>query len=194
MPDMQAELQAAPLEEALLVSPASDKRRLLLSELKKDYIRNYRAIAKALGNEDPETAHYAAAAIANAKSQFENDIREFDGKYHRDRNNPALVRAYSDYVLGYLRCGILSKMEARKYSYLYLGLLDAVPKTEDDYVSLVDEAVSVGDYQTALRHAEDSKSNLNLLKVYYCTGRGKEFLKLLEESPYPELWRFFHDS
>jgi len=183
MPDVEAELQTAPLEEVLLVSAPSDKRRLLLAELKKDYIRNYSAIAKALGNEDSEVSHYAAASIANAKSEFENDIREFDGKYHRDADNPGLIRAYSDYVLSYLRCGILSKMEARKYSYLYLSLLDAVPKTPDDYRNLVDEAVSIGYYRTALRHAEDSSDNLNLLKVYYCTGRGKEFLELLEETP-----------
>jgi hypothetical protein len=194
MPDVHAELQAAPLEEVLLVSPPPDKRRLLLAELKKEHIANYSAIAKAFDNEDSEVAHYAAAAVASAKSEFENDIREFDGKYHRDKDNPALIRAYADYVLSYLQCGILSRLEMRKYSYLYLNLLDNFPKNQDDYQNLVAQAINVKDYRIALRHAEASGSPLNLLKVYYYTGRREEFFKTLEALEDSELKRFFYDS
>jgi hypothetical protein len=192
MPNVEAEIQAAPLEEILLVSTTADKRKLLLAELKKDYIKNYTAIAKAFDNEDHETSHYAAAAVTNAKSGFENDIREFDSRYHRDQDNLDLVRAYSDYVLSYLRCGILDRMEMKKYSYLYINLMAAVKTpetfmTEHDYGNIVGETIYVGDYQaaqrwaeTALNAVESESSYLGLLKVYYHTGRSNEFFELLE--------------
>lgn len=192
-PDMELETQAVPLEEIFLISSNNDKRKHLLSELKKDYISNYGIIIKALDNDDPETSHYAASAITNAKAGFENDLREFDRKYTRNMDDLKLVRMYADYVHDYLQSGILDQIEEKKYKYLLINLLTNASPSEEflnerDYMNIVNEAISVKEFTIAEHWAEaaheklgNESTYLNLLKVYYNTNRIEQFFELLND-------------
>jgi hypothetical protein len=190
-PDEESEIQSAPLEEVFLVSTSADRRKKLLFELKKESIATYAAIKKAYDNDDPETSHYAASAISSVKTEFQNKIREFDSQYARDSQNTGLIREYSDHVLEFFKSDTLEDMEMKKYSFLYLNLMtpmDNAPGflTGDDYVNIVNEAISVGEYGTAEYWAElsfaaeESERNyLSLLKVYYCISRPDKFFLTL---------------
>lgn len=192
-PDIELEMQTMPLEEILLVSDNSEKRRYLLSELKKEYIINYGTIVKALDNDDPEVSHYAASAITSAKAEFENDIRDFDNRYNRNKGDLELIRHYADYVYSYIKSGILDPMEIRKYSFLFINILTGVESpekflTELDYTNIVNESIIVNDFTIAEHWAdfahklfENESTYMNLLKIYYYTNRTEQMLKTLDD-------------
>ena len=188
-PDVESEMQAVHLEELFLVSANADKRKRLLNELKKESTINYGAISKALDNEDPESAHYAAAALANAKSEFENELRDYDNLYNRDKENTKLCRDYANRVKDFLDSGILTGIELKRYNYLICNLLTTLPQhTAHDYDLIVTSAIFNNEYEIAgkwaleFHHNETcEKSYLHLLKIYYETGLKENFRTLLAE-------------
>ena len=198
-PDVEIESQAVPLEEVLLVSADEVKRSHLLMQLKKDRIDNYEMIRKALDSDDPETSHYAASALTSAKANFENTIREMDSKYIKNSKDPALIRAYADYVVGFVHSGILDAAEEKKYSYIYINILTSVDNpeallTDADYADIVDRAIFVGEFETAQRWAEAAynlriteASSLSMLKVYYYTGQQELFFGALDELKHSDI-------
>jgi len=191
-PDVETESSAVPFEEVLLVSADEVKRSHLLMQLKKDRIDNYEMIRKALDSDDPETSHYAASALTSAKANFENTIREMDSKYIKNSKDPQLIRAYADYVAGFVHSGILDTMEEKKYSYIYINILTSVDNPDEflsdaDYAAIVDRAIFVGEYEIAQRWAEvaysvrvTEASSLGMLKVYYYTGQQELFFAALD--------------
>lgn len=192
-PDVEMESQAVPLEEVLLVSSDAIKRSHLLMQLKQSSIENFDMIRKALDSDDPETSHYAASALTSAKAKFENTIREMDRKYIANSRDGNLIRAYADYVLGYLKSGILDQLEEKKYSYVYLNILTTVDNPQDvlteyDYLNVVDRAIFLEDYKTAQEWAErgfemeaTESTFLNLLKVYYYTNQSDQFFETMNK-------------
>jgi hypothetical protein len=192
-PDVEAEMQAVPLEELFLISTHADKRKHLLGELKKESSVNFGTIAKALDNEDPESAHYAAAALASAKADFENELREFDNQYNRKKEDEKLCRDYAGRVRAFLDSGILTGIELKRYHYLIINLLTAIPGNggslgHDDYDKIVKSALFNNEYEVAKKWALECQaenasetSYLNLLTVYYNTGLKEEFKKTLDD-------------
>jgi hypothetical protein len=192
-PDVEAEMQAVPLEELFLVSADVDKRKGLLTELKKESAINYGAVAKALDIEDPESSHYAAAALANAKAEFENELRDFDNRYHREPDNVKLIREYAAKVRGLLASGILAGVELKRYHYLNMNLLQAIKNRgkkmiAEDYEFIVKSAFFNKEYGMAeewaveghqMKPTEDTY--LNLLRIYYDTGRTADFIATMDE-------------
>lgn len=193
-PIVEEEMQSVPLEELFIVASDTEKRKYLLAELKKeDVVPDYGIIAKALDNDDVETSHYAAAAITNVKATFENGIRIFDNDYHRRKNDLEFVREYADYVLSFLRSGILAEIEKRKYSYLLINILTSTEHpesflTDRDYVNIVDEAIKTGDFSIAEKWAkfafslsENENTYLSLLKIFYVTHQNEDFFEMIEK-------------
>ena len=192
-PDVEAEMQAVPLEELFLISTHTDKRKHLLNELKKESSVNFGTISKALDNEDPESAHYAAAALASAKADFENELREFDNQYNRKKDDEKLCREYAGRVRAFIDSGILTGIELKRYHYLIINLLTAIPGNggslgHDDYDYVVKSALFNNEYEVAKKWALECQtanaseaSYLNLLTIYYNTGLKEEFKKTLDD-------------
>ena len=192
-PDVEAEMQAVPLEELFLISTDADKRKHLLGELKKEKLVNFGTISKALDNKDPESAHYAAAALASAKADFENELREFDNKYNRKKEDEKLCREYAGRVRAFLDSGILTNIELKRYHYLVINLLTGIPGNggilcHDDYNDIVKSALFNQEYEVAKKWALECQSVsasetsfLNLLTIYYDTGLKEEFKKTLDD-------------
>jgi hypothetical protein len=190
-PDVEAEMQAVPLEELFLISSDADKRKGILTELKKESAINYGAVAKALDIDDPESSHYAAAALANAKAEFENELRDFDNRYTREPKNEKLCREYAARVRDFLDSGILAGVELKRYHYLNINLLSSIKKNEkplepEDYGFIVKSAFYNKEFGMAEEWALEGHeakqlemSYLNLLKIYYDTGRNTDFFATL---------------
>lgn len=192
-PDVEAEMQVVPLEELFLVSTDADKRKGLLTELKKESAINYGAVSKALDIDDPESSHYAAAALANAKAEFENELRSFDNRYHRETDNVKLIREYAAKVRDLLNSGILAGVELKRYHYLNMNLLQAIKNRgkrmiAEDYEWIVKSAFFNKEYgiaeEWALEGHQQKPSEdtyLNLLRIYYDTGRTADFIAMMDE-------------
>ncbi|MCL2254479.1 MAG: hypothetical protein FWC09_08550, partial [Lachnospiraceae bacterium] len=192
-PDKETEMQKVPLEELFLISTDVEKRKHLLNELKKETAINYGTITKALDNEDPESAHYAAAALANVKAEYENELRDYDNRYNRNNENTKLCREYAGRTRDFLDSGILTGIELKRYNYLIINLLSGIPQNggtlnNDDYVSIVKSAIFNGEYEIAKKWALECHellpseiSFLHLLKIYYDTGLTENFFSILDD-------------
>jgi len=198
-PDVESETQAVPLEELFLVSANADKRKRLLNELKKESAINYGAVSKALDNDDPESAHYAAAALANAKSEYENELRDYDNRYNQNKENDILCREYAYRVKDFLDSGILSGIEFKRYHYQIINLLTTIPQygyrlLPRDYDLIVSSALFNHEYETAGLWAQEflntqasETSYLHLLRIYYDTGLKDKFFALLDDLKHSEI-------
>ncbi|MFQ8600695.1 MAG: tetratricopeptide repeat protein [Oscillospiraceae bacterium] len=193
-PDEATDLNTVPLEEALLVSDKGSMRRSLLNVLKSDFDNSLAAISAALESEDTETSHYAATVLMDVTAKFIKTTQSMQVEYDKQPDNTELASMYADYIFQFLETGILSEIEVKTYSHLYVQLVGSLythgrQKVEGrDYrraVSLLmDQKESDEALMWAKRAVENLPQNLDahlaLLKVYHETGQRERFLEALE--------------
>lgn len=73
--------ELVPLEEALLLDPAAQRRKLMLLLLADDPAQNYALLELARRNRDSEVAHYAATAMAQAGKRADQDLERLRQAY-----------------------------------------------------------------------------------------------------------------
>lgn len=193
-PDEATDLNTVPLEEALLVSDKGSMRRSLLNVLKSDFDNSLAAISAALESGDTETSHYAATVLMDVTAKFIKITQSMQVEYDKQPDNTELASMYADYIFQFLETGILSEIEVKTYSHLYVQLVGSLythgrQKVEGrDYrraVSLLmDQKESDEALMWAKRAVENLPQNLDahlaLLKVYHETGQRERFLEALE--------------
>ena len=157
--DYETEKEFVPLEEALIISDVQDKRRALLNVLKADVSNNMKSLVKALDNEDPETAHYAAAALMDILQKYSKKLSGFQQKYEENPQDADINREYADTTFEYISSGVLGEIEVKKYSHLYVDLIDNLntfhPELIDteQYKNVVECLLKIGKYEDADRWA-----------------------------------------
>lgn len=193
-PDEATDLNTVPLEEALLVSDKGSMRRSLLNVLKSDFDNSLAAISAALESEDTETSHYAATVLMDVTAKFIKTTQSMQVEYDKQPDNTELASMYADHIFQFLETGILSEIEVKTYSHLYVQLVGSLythgrQEVEGrDYrraVSLLmDQKESDEALMWAKRAVENLPHNLDahlaLLKVYHETGQRERFLEALE--------------
>lgn len=193
-PDEVTDLNTVPLEEALLVSDKGNMRRSLLNVLKSDFDNSLAAISAALESEDTETSHYAATVIMDVTAKFIKTTQSMQVEYDKQPDNTELASMYADYIYQFLETGILSEIEVKTYTHLYVQLVGSLythgrqEVKGQDYrraVSLLmDQKESDEALMWAKRAVENLPQNLDarisLLKVYHETGQREYFLEALE--------------
>lgn len=193
-PDEATDLNTVPLEEALLVSDKGSMRRSLLNVLKSDFDNSLAAISAALESDDTETSHYAATVLMDVTAKFIKTTQSMQVEYDKQPDNTELASMYADYIFQFLETGILSEIEVKTYSHLYVQLVGSLythgrQEVEGrDYrraVSLLmDQKESDEALMWAKRAVENLPQNLDahlaLLKVYHETGQRERFLEALE--------------
>ena len=112
--DYETEKEFVPLEEALIISDVEDKRRALLNVLKADVSNNMKSLVKALDNEDPETAHYAAAALMDILQKYSKKLAGFQQKYQENPQDADINKEYADTTFEYISSGVLGEIEVKK--------------------------------------------------------------------------------
>lgn len=193
--DYETEKEFVPLEEALIISDVQDKRRALLNVLKADVSNNMKSLVKALDNEDPETAHYAAAALMDILQKYSKKLSGFQQKYEENPQDADINREYADTTFEYISSGVLGEIEVKKYSHLYVDLIDNLntfhPELIDteQYKNVVECLLKIGKYEDADRWANLSierqpnmeQSYLNALNVKYKTEQWEDFKAVLDK-------------
>ena len=193
--DYETEKEFVPLDEALIISDVEDKRRALLNVLKADVSNNMKSLVKALDNEDPETAHYAAAALMDILQKYSKKLAGFQQKYQENPQDADINKEYADTTFEYISSGVLGEIEVKKYSHLYVELIDNLntfhPEMLDTehYKNVVECLINIGKYDDADRWANLSierqpnmeQSYLNALNVKYKTEQWEDFKIVLDK-------------
>lgn len=193
--DKERELEVLPIEEILTVSVAKDRRKAVLNMMKMNMNENLGLLRKAVENEDSETSHYAASALADIISKFQLQLSDLQVMYDSDRSNRENNIEFLDAVMRILNSGGLIGVEKMKYDYMFINLLinlenyhsDAIK--EEYYAMMVKSLHSVGRMQEAeewadkfLKHyPETEKSYLNVMYIKYILGKEEDFNEVLSK-------------
>lgn len=193
--DKDAEMKMLPMEEVLTVSTTKDRREAMINLLKTDVSDRLSLIRKAVENEDPETAHYAASALTDVFGKFTTEVNHLQAAYDSDRSNREINEEYIDVVLRILGSGALFGVEEMTYLYIYTGLVENLvqhhPKalSGEQCAMMVKSLYKEGKSAEAEKWAElslekwpdDEQSYLNILYIKYNLGKEEEFYKCLKE-------------
>ncbi len=77
-----------PLEEALLLDSAEQRRKLILSVLTDDPVQYYDLLEQARLNDDSEVVHYAATAMAQISKQADAALQRHAARFAADPKGP----------------------------------------------------------------------------------------------------------
>lgn len=193
--DKETEMKMLPMEEVLTVSTTKDRREAMINLLKTDVSDRLGLIRKAVENEDPETAHYAASALTDIFGKFTGEVNHLQAAYDSDRSNREINEEYIDVVLRILGSGALFGVEEMTYLYIYTGLIENLMKHHPKAVNgeqcamMVKALYKEGKSAEAERWAElslekwpdEEQSYLNILYIKYNLGKEEEFYKYLKE-------------
>lgn len=96
-----------PLEEALLVNDAAQKRKLILSVLTDDPAGYYDLLQQARLNDDSEVVHYASTALAQISKEADLKLQQMEQKYAAAPDDPEVLEEYCDYLEEYVSSGFV---------------------------------------------------------------------------------------
>lgn len=119
-----------PLEEALIVNDAGDRRRLMLSMLTEDPGAYLAQLQAAKLNDDVEVAHYAATAVAQISKESDLKLQQLERAFKADPSAQNLDD-YCDYLGDYLASGLAEGRVAQIQRQQYARLLACRCERED---------------------------------------------------------------
>lgn len=191
--DTEKELNTIPLEEALLINDFSTRRRTMIDIMRTNTLEQIEILQKAVSNEDTETSHYAVSAIMEIKRKLTLSIQELSVKYENNKEDPELLRLYTNVLKSYMKSGFIDERTLLKYKYIVLDVLAHLIICKPDditaYVQKIEVELELGEYNHAEVTAKKfldkfplyEEAYLLLLKVYYTRQSFDKFRDTLDK-------------
>lgn len=187
--NIDKEINIVPVNEALIINESKIKRNLLIDLVKDSKINHIELLKKALENNDTETSHYAAVAIAEVKKQFETSLYNLSYIYEQDKTNVQTLISYVDLLKNYLQSTLLDETMYLKikdsYSKKLSELLNLYTENEQYFIDKINcdmelnNFLSAGEYckmfLTIYKNSEESY--LMCMKFYYTLKDYQNFKK-----------------
>ena len=179
-----------PLEEALIVNDAGDRRRLMLSMLTEDPGAYLAQLQAAKLNDDVEVAHYAATAVAQISKEFDLKLQQLERAFKTDPSAQNL-NEYCDFLGEYLGSGMAEGRVAQIQRQQYARLLARRCEREDTLelriryataladVGQIDEAQAVTD-QLVLDVPEEQEVWMLCLRLAVMRRDGDEVHRVID--------------
>ena len=193
-PDVQEALNVVPVEDAMAVSGNTEKRALLLKQLKKDLRENYKILLVAAQDTDSESAHYVAAAKMEIYRLHQARWLECRREYEQEPGDPGKYHTACAVISEMLASGVLSAREQSAYRKRLCGLVQGQIETGESEVSLGEyegylrSLVELGRNEDAERlwreHTDRMRSEVSyqdMLRMFYQTGERQKFEDLLDD-------------
>ena len=185
-PLIDEELDVVPIEDAMAVSENDKKRSLLLRQLKKDYVNNYKELLSAENDQDSESAHYIAAAKMEIYSVYQKKWTDQLRKYEEDPSDANWI-SMIDTLSEFIDSDLLSNQEKRIYKKKYIERIEEHMRGSeswDAYAAAVymrylgdlnrkDEAITFWNQNKDRMRSE--KAYMTILSILYDSKKQKEF-------------------
>ncbi len=193
--DLVEEVDILPLEEAFIVSDKGDRRKALLTTLKRDYNKNISSILMGLNNEDTETSHYAASVVLSTSTEYLNLLAAlkmvYEAQANEDNSDPA--HAYLQVLRDYMDSDILDATDKKKYISIHSNVMAWLYKTfreelyMEDYIYELNLLLEIEDYEEAIvwsnrlihTYSDNDAAFYYTMKLYYLSGQFDKFLEML---------------
>lgn len=193
-PDVREALDVVPVEDAMAVSGNTEKRALLLGQLKKSLDENYKILLAAERDEDSESAHYVAAAKMEIYRLHQARWLECRRDYEKDPDNPDTYHTACKVLAEMLESGVLSPREQSAYQKRLCGIVqkqidagegEVSQKEYRDYLNALVELGRPGEAQGLWeKHADRMRCEeayRDMLKMFYQAGERQKFEAILED-------------
>lgn len=190
--DGRAASGVVPIEEALVVNSARERRAIIMDVLNdnpKEYI-NF--LQKAGNNEDTEVVHYAVTAMVEISKENDYRLQDLERRHAADPENRELLCEYTDFLWNALCQGLMQGqvevLNRETYSSLMQKKLDG-GGTADDYARVVENELARKNHTLAAACLQRMKAEYGDAEQYYLSmidylaalGRGEEIGRLIEE-------------
>lgn len=192
-PTMKTELDVVSIEDAMAITDNKKKRLLLLNQLKKDYLHNYKELLGAEGDSDSESAHYIAAAKMEIYRIYQKEWMEKLKEYEANPTEEQLD-ILLETLSKFIDSELLSEQEKNIYKKKYRLLAEEVFKMKEktwkenvvnNYVKYL---VDLKEYKKVIDfwniHKEKLKNEttyFDMLRVFYLEKDRESFEKCLSE-------------
>lgn len=199
-PEVEKELDVVPVEDAMEMASNTEKRALLLNQLKKDMNTGYRSILPAGKDHDSESAHYVAAARMEVYRRKQEALGECKAKWEQDLYDMEKMQDYLAELTDYIGCELLSEKEANVYKTEYCEIMELALEAQNDVFSSEEYScylrylVELGQSEKAEQcwknmRNEDKNENAyqTMLKLYYDRNDENMFYQCLEKLKKSEL-------
>lgn len=193
-PDVREALDVVPVEDAMAVSGNTEKRALLLKQLKKNLKENYKILLAAEQDEDSESSHYVAAAKMEIYRLLQTRWLECRRDYEQEPGNPEKYRTACAALTEMLKSDVLSAREQSAYRKhlcsLVQGQIDAAEGevSPEEYEECLSSLVELGQYadaeifwQNYADRMRSEESYQDMLKMFYQTGERQKFEDILDD-------------
>ena len=190
--EKKKELDVVSIEDALLISENSTRRKVMIDVLKEDSLHYLEALQNAVQNDDLETSYYAVSGITEVKRKLSLSLQELSVKYERDKSDKYLRNAYAEVLRDYMRSGFLDARTLRKYKYTYIDLLAKVIENDDDIKPALEEKskteMELGEYMDAektsilylIKYPLCEEAYLNIIELYFTVASYSKLQKTIE--------------
>ncbi len=208
--EFESNLNAIPLEEALLINDNSIKRKMVRDILKKDAIRHIKQLKIALKDNDPETSHYAAAAILEIKKNYENTLYSLVEKYQENQgdiaNSIVINDEYCETLYRYICTDLLDKNNKNKYQKILINKYElaiilrkrnnedaenkdvAMRLAQKSYSAMIKTLIELKEYDKAEIYCKQfiqdyqnaEETYFLLLGLYHMSNKREDFIQTLE--------------
>jgi len=145
-----------PMGEALVLNDRTVCCALLMDALKNDPLKYLAGIREALAKGDPETAHYAAAAVMDIQKNLLNQVRLMSADYQKQKHGENMMNEYVDILKKSLESRLFdSYNESRLQASLeeVLDFMIANNPTPEAFSERTELAIKKRDYREALKYA-----------------------------------------
>lgn len=165
------ELNIISIEEALLISDFSTRRRVLIDILKQDAMQYIDVLKTAVTNEDTETSHYAVTAVVEVKRELTILLQKLAVEFAQNPEDSQVALTYAEVIKEYIRSGFLDARSIRQYQIKYIELLEhlirANEATENTYIEKIKMELTVQDLASAEATVQQFKTDYPLCEDAY---------------------------
>lgn len=178
--DFEKEVNIVSIDYSLNSEDINVKRKQILNVLKMDTSQYLDKLKKALKDDDVETSHYAAVAIAKNKRELDLNYQKLFKIFSENSEDKEIHREYLSFMKIYTNTDVHIPIVKRKYRIEYIKSLKSyIEKWKgEDYIyrELIDNLFITGSIEEAklvitkyIEEIGDEESLLYHMKYYYIT-------------------------
>lgn len=165
-----------PMEEALLINSARERRELIMDVLNDNPDEYIEFLQKAGDNDDTEVVHYAVTAMVEISKENDYALQRFEQEYLQDSENYDLLERYTAFLWNCLEQnlmrGQIETMNRNLFDELIRKKLSKSPSLSD-YTKIVKNSLKLKNYTDAASAIEKMETlwqkseEVILLKLQY---------------------------
>lgn len=141
-----------PIEEALLINSARERRSLIMDVLNDNPNEYVEFLQKAGNNEDTEVVHYAVTAMVEISKENDFTLQKLEAAHSADPDNFEIITQYCDFLWYCLKQNLMQGqvevLNRELFSQLMLKKI-AISESKDDYIWLAENELKRKHYDAA---------------------------------------------